>query len=137
MIEQFTPPNKLTKEPYGTLMKVYTGEEPIYWVQTSLKTYLPKWKSMNMILCTVFSDILGNDMNVSEEFVDCCIDFVKKIRSIQPVKQHTMIGLLAKTKSSSPLESLDPEIDFDMSSWSSQAFLKTCEPAPHYVWLMI
>ena len=98
MIEQFTPPNKLTKEPYGTLMKVYTGEEPIYWVQTSLKTYLPKWKSMNMILCTVFSDILGNDMNVSEEFVDCCIDFVKNRgdKDLRKINAANIIEIIRK-----------------------------------------
>lgn len=89
ILERFTPPNKLTREPYGTIIKVSGSDRPAYYVQTSTKLSSPKWKTMQMILCSVFENVLGN-----EEFIDACLGALSKDFNNTSVRECSVSRIL-------------------------------------------
>jgi len=88
MIERYTPPNKLTHEPYGTIIKVISGERDVYYVQTSTSLKHPQWKPIEMILSMTFSNLLSN-----EEFIDVCL---KLINNKDQINTERLIQILRR-----------------------------------------
>lgn len=70
---RYTPPSRLTQEPYGTIVNVISTEANVAWVQTSPKLKHPKWKPVGMLLSDVFSKHLSNDNTSVEEFIHACL----------------------------------------------------------------
>jgi hypothetical protein len=71
MIDRYSPPTRLTKLPYKTIVRFHGSSNITYWVQTSKDSNSPEWKSPDNILGSIFKNLL-----YEEDFIHLCLDII-------------------------------------------------------------
>jgi hypothetical protein len=88
ILDKYAIPNKLTKEPYGTVYRVLTGDsEKRYYIQISSEENLPHWESLGDFFETTFEEFIHQD-----DFLQDCL----RIHKYKLLKDFNNVGDLLK-----------------------------------------